>query len=306
MNPIETAPSQDSSAAKPEQPQAEQPQMRALTAYQSFFKETFATLKAQATEQLGDRKWASSDTQAVVKKVGEQWRALSDEQKKSFDGKASTVIKAKAPKKRKAQSDGAKNDAAAGGAVEANNGEPIVRPLSAYQCFFKETFATLKAAHVETLGGRKWSSVDTQKVVKEVGVRWRALTDEQKKTFEGKLTTTILPKKSSKKRKSGTAGGNSTRKMTAYNVFVRESSQGKGAGAAERMKLIGEQWNAMGDEARAGYQLKADKLNEAAEANPPAPAPAPATAPATAPVPAPTGMNPVHQVSATTGITTTV
>ena len=61
--------------------QPDQPQERTLTAYQCFFRESFAELKVKVQAEKGGEKWTSNDTQKVVKQVGERWRSMSKEEK---------------------------------------------------------------------------------------------------------------------------------------------------------------------------------------------------------------------------------
>ena len=60
------------------------------------------------------------------------------------------------------------------------------RTFTAYQAFFKKTLGEVKGKMLtKKKSGDKWGVTDQNAAVKEVGARWRKMSDAQKQKFAG-------------------------------------------------------------------------------------------------------------------------
>ena len=137
------------------------------------------------------------------------------------------------------------------------------RTFTAYQAFFKKTLAEVKGKMLKSLkSGEKWGSANQNAAVKEVGARWRSLSDAQKQKFAGSKLTTVPKATGKRKRAAEAKKAKKPRKLSAYNLFVRErSAQLQSLESADRMKKIGGEWKTLSARKKTEYQNRADEHN---------------------------------------------
>lgn len=108
-----------------------------------------------------------SDIGKVGKMVGEAWRKLSDAEKAKYKGRKGKSSTRKAKKERK-------NIEEEGGERKAKKSKGTRRALSGYMKFVKAERKNVMSANPKMAFGD---------VGKELGKRWRALSDADKKRF---------------------------------------------------------------------------------------------------------------------------
>ena len=112
-----------------------------------------------------------SDIGKVGKMVGERWRKLSDAEKSKYKGRAGKKSTRKAKKERKGE-DAEEEGGAPVGKKQKRKGTR--RALSGYMKFVKAERKNVMSANPKMAFGD---------VGKELGKRWRALSDADKKRF---------------------------------------------------------------------------------------------------------------------------
>jgi hypothetical protein len=109
------------------------------------------------------------------------------------------------------------------------------KKLSGYNLFMKEKMPELKEANVA--GNERMG---------KIGAMWKALSEDQQKIWNEKAKGSTVEVKA----KAKANGETKTKKLTGYNVFMKEKmAELKEANvpSAERMKKIGPMWKALSE-----------------------------------------------------------
>lgn len=149
-------PSAVSSISNTSSSEVSEPVPKTLTAYQAFFRQTFDELKVKAMADSPDGK---CPTNAIVASIGERWRALSVDGRAAYAGSSEEINR----KKKKARTN------------KRGRAENSVRPkrsLTAYQLFFRETYAELSGKAAGSVGRE---GITQNEIVRTIGERWRAI-----------------------------------------------------------------------------------------------------------------------------------
>jgi hypothetical protein len=258
---------------------AKEKEMKALTAYQAFFRVTFDQLKAKAKASSAQGKCPTTE---IVSEIGKRWRDLDDAGKAAYAGSAQVVAVRCKPKREKA---------ARKGAGEKKTGKKK-RSLTAYQLFFRDESAVLSG---KAPGSVRREGITQMEIVKTVGERWRSIDEAVKADYQAKAleeqqrfareqpedeeeeveedAAPIPLKKARKSKKQQKQQKQHTRKkrsLTAYQLFFRDESavlSGKAPGSVRRegitqmeiVKTVGERWRSIDEAVKADYQAKAQE-----------------------------------------------
>jgi hypothetical protein len=130
------------------------------------------------------------------------------------------------------------------------------KKVSGYNLFMKEKMAELKAENVpgkERMG--------------KIGAMWKALSEDLHKNWNAKAKEIVGESTAEAKVKVKASGTAKTKKLSGYNVFMKEKMaelKAENVPSNERMKKIGPMWKALSDAEKKIWNEKASGSASAA------------------------------------------